>query len=96
MKQTLSRKQLTPKEAEKRMANLWQEMFMHEDNIHCAVPKLGKPLEHIDIFILGTDKLKNYEEFIKLSQKRMEQIRWKIYEDYARFGDPHKARMMVG
>lgn len=92
----LSRKILTAEEAEKRMANLFQALSMHFDNINYWRAKIGKPLDFSDTFILGTDKLKSPEEFIEKSIEKIEEIRWKIYNDYARYGNPHKARMLVG
>lgn len=85
MKQRLSKTILSPKEADRRIQNLFQAITVHTDNINYWFPKIGKELEFLDVFILGTDKIKTPEEFIKLSQNKIEELRWKIYNDYARF-----------
>ena len=85
------RKQLSNEQARSRIANLQQVMTAHHDNIIYWIPKIGKPLEFIDIFILGTDKLKTPEEFIKMSNDEMNFLMLKI-EDYKRFlTEPYKS-----
>ena len=81
----LSRTQLTPKEADQRIQNCFQSVSTHINNIHYWEKRIGKKLEFIDVFILGTDKLETPEEFIKMSIEGIDYLRRKIYEDYGRF-----------
>lgn len=87
MKPRLTRKMLTPEQADQRIQNCFQAISMHCDNINSWLPKIGKPLEWIDMFILGADepKMKSAQEFIEMSQKEIEKLQWKIYNDYGRF-----------
>ena len=81
----LSKKKLTAEEADKRIQALFQKITIHIDNINYWKPKIGKKLEFIDMFILGVDKIKSPEEFIKMSQEEIDYCMRKIYEDYGRF-----------
>lgn len=81
----LTRKKLTPEEADQRIQNCFQGITTHIDNINYWRTKIGKPLEFIDMFILGTDKLKTPEEFIAMSREAIKYLSKKIYEDYGRF-----------
>ena len=84
------RKNLTNEEARQKIANLQQVKTANNDCIFYWQTKIGKPLEFIDIFILGTDKLKTPEEFIKMSNDKLDYIQKKI-EDYKRFlTEPYK------
>ena len=81
----LSRKKWTPKEADTRIQNCFQAITVHCDNINYWRQRIGKKLEYIDHFILGTDKIETPEEFIIMSIEEIDYLRKKIYEDFGRY-----------
>lgn len=81
----LTRKKWSSEEADRQIQNCFQGISTHIDNINYWRTKIGKPLEVMDIFILGTDKLKTPEEFIAMSQEEINYLSRKIYEDFGRF-----------
>ena len=81
----LTRKKWTPKEADTQIQNCFQGISVHYDNINYWRARIGKPLEFIDAFILGVDKIETPEEFIKMSIEEIEFLRKKIYEDFGRY-----------
>lgn len=78
------RKQLTNDEARSRIANLQQAISADIDNINYWRCRIGKKLEFIDTFILGVDKIKSPEDFIKMAKESIEYKTKKI-DDYKRF-----------
>lgn len=85
------RKPISNEKARERIAHYQQALTVDQDNIHYWRLRIGKPLEFIDTFILGVDKIKSPEEFIERSGKNMEILSLKI-EDARRFlTEPYKS-----
>ena len=81
----LSRKKFTAKEADQQIQKCFQGITVQIDNINYWQQRIGKKLEFIDMFILGVDKIKSPEEFIKMSIEEIDFLRRKIYEDFGRY-----------
>ena len=81
----LSKKKFTPKEADQQIQNCFQAISVNIDNINYWKKRIGKKLEFIDMFILGTDKIETPEEFIQNSIETINYLERKIYKDYGRY-----------